>query len=287
MVQVTREQKKTLRKFLDIAYQRAYIGDSDLWDLQVALAPEHGYWGATLSSFRYNFWEFQEYRKGLLRGAHTGLNAVLYDQNSNTWTDERTRMVQIIVRQTKTNLSQYFEENGIWKMRMYTSRSSIVCNWDLGESGGGVPGMFRLQDELFSDYLDGEEAELADYINGLAKELLFHVRNADETDKHVRLGLVSLANYAYAFWKAEQWRYKNGESNDADVSEEAQRSFFDAYDHVNRLPWTNPNLSNGPKTVSEAVTAFIDAYKRGVQPVTASSAYDDFLNNPEGIFPKR
>ena len=60
MVQVNREQKKTLRKFLDIAYRRGYISDEDLWGLQVDFAPTEGYWGTSLGNFRDNFWEFME-----------------------------------------------------------------------------------------------------------------------------------------------------------------------------------------------------------------------------------
>lgn len=279
MVQVNREQKKTLRKFLDIAYRRGYISDEDLWGLQVDFAPTEGYWGTSLGNFRDNFWEFHEYREGLLRGVHGGLHAVFYGQTSDTWNGGRTKMVQIILQQVKADLNKYFEENKIQKMRMYTSRYAIVCNWELGLNTCETPGMLHFRDEFFSDYLDGEESELTDYISGLADELLAHVKNANETDKHVRLGLISLANYAYAFWKAEQWRYDNGESNDNDVSEEAQRVFFDALDSVDRLPWTNPDLSNGPKTVPEALTTFIEAYKHGIQPVTISDKFDELFNN--------
>lgn len=278
MVQVTREHKKTLRKFLDLAYGRDYMFDDDLWELQAELAPTEGYWGTGLANVEQGYWEFEQHRQGLLRGAHAGLNAVFNIQRDGDWSDGRKQMVQLIIGQVEEYLSRYLEEQHIEKMRIHTSRYSILCNWEIAQSEYGVPGMLKRRDELFADYLDGEELELGTYFTGLAGELLTHVRNAEEDDKHIRLGLVDLSSYAYAFWHTEQWRYKNGEINDAEVSHEALDLFFNTYEEMNKLPTNNPDFVKGPTTVSEALSAFMRAYKQGVPPVEPTSKYSDMLN---------
>lgn len=279
MVQVTREQKKTLRKFLELAYRRDYVFDEDLWGIQTGLAPTEGYWGTAFGNVDQGYWDFHEYRNGLLRGAHAGLNAVFNIKDKTDWTMDREQMTRLIIGQVKEYLGHYFRENNIEKMKIYTSRSSIVLNWEIAWNKSGVPGMLKLRNELISDYLEGEEQELADYFNELTAELLIHVKNAEEGDKHVRLGLVNLANYAYAFWHTEEQRFQRGETNSDDVSEEAQDAFSDFFDSMDRLPADNPDMAEAPSTVTEALSAFMSAYKRGTQPIKLNTKYLDLFGH--------
>ena len=90
-----------------------------------------------------------------------------------------------------------------------------------------------------------------------------HIRDAADDDGRVAAGLTELASYAYAYWKAEDWRFRNGERGD-EISDDALDVFLDTLYELDRLS------SDGyadPNTVNDALLAFMEAYSAGKPPL--------------------
>ena len=112
-------------------------------------------------------------------------------------------------------------------------------------------------------YLEASDKGLHKYARQVSDLLAGHIRDAADDDGRVAAGLTELASYAYAYWKAEDWRFRNGERGD-EISDDALDVFLDTLDELDRLS------SDGyadPNTVNDALLAFMEAYSAGKPPL--------------------
>ena len=252
MAQISRDQRKTLDKFIDIAYRRGYLIDWDMWDLQIDFAPETGFWSAPIKDVRDTFPKFEEYRDGVAMGIRLGLETVI---QLNMGDDVNTirQYVTPLLEGFYTESLKWPASHGMESMRVHTDVAQILEGLPPSAQSSGI----------FDDYLEASRKELHEYARKVSNLLAEHIRNAAGDDRHVADGLTELASYAYAYWKAENWRFHHGEHGD-EISEDALNVFLDTLDELDKL---SSNEHTGPDTVDAAFLAFMKAYSAGELPL--------------------
>lgn len=255
MVRISRDQRRTLDKFIDIAFRRSYLTDWDLWDLQVDFAPETGYWSVPSKKVKNAFREFEAYRDGVAAGIQLGLETVIrMNLNSDAaGMDAIRRYAAPLPEGFHSTSRQWTVEHGMENIRIHTDAAQILEGLPESVQSSGV----------FDDYLEVSDKELHEYARKVSDLLAGHVRNAADDDRHVTAGLTELASYAYAYWKAENWRFRKGEQGD-EISDDALDVFLYALNKLDRL---SSDGYAGPDTVGDAFLAFTDAYSHGRTPL--------------------
>ena len=255
MARISRDQRKTLGKFIDIAVRRNYLTDWDLWDLQVDFAPESGYWSVPFKDVRDTFPKFETYRDGVAAGIRWGLKTIIGPNANNGKAD-----VDAIRRYAAPLLEGFHAESLKWptshgmeNMLIHTEVAQILENLPESVQFSG----------MFDDYLEASDKELHEYARQVSDRIVGHIRDAVDDDGRVAYGLTELASYAYAYWKAEGWRFRNRERGD-EISNDALDVFLDTLDELDRL---SSNGYAGPDTVDDALHAFMKAYSTGKPPL--------------------
>ena len=255
MVRISRDQRRTLDKFIDIAFRRSYLTDWDLWDLQVNFAPETGYWSVPLKDVRDTFPKFEEYRDGVAAGIRLGLETVIGLNLNNGEAD-----VDAIRRCTAPLLEGFHAESLKWPASH--GMENMLIHTDVAQILEDLPESVQ-SSGMFDDYLEASDKELHEYARQVSDLLAGHVRDAADDDRHVTAGLTELASYAYAYWKAENWRFRKSEQGD-EISDDALDVFLDTLDELDRL---SSDGYAGPDTVNDALLAFMEAYSAGKPPL--------------------
>ena len=255
MVRISRDQRRTLDKFIDIAFRRSYLTDWDLWDLQVDFAPETGYWSVPSRKVKDAFREFEAYRDGVAAGIQLGLETVIrMNLNSDAaGMDAIRRYAAPLPEGFHSASRQWTVEHGMENIRIHTDAAQILEGLPESVQSSGV----------FDDYLEVSDKELHEYARKVSDLLAGHVRDAADDDRHVTAGLTELASYAYAYWKAEDWRFRKGEQGD-EISDDALDVFLYALNKLDRL---SSDGYAGPDTVNDALLAFMEAYSAGKPPL--------------------
>ena len=208
-----------------------------------------------LKDVRDTFPKFEEYRDGVAAGIRLGLETVIGLNLNNGEAD-----VDVIRRCTAPLLEGFHAESLKWPASH--GMESMLIHTDVAQILEDLPESVQ-SSGMFDDYLEASDKGLHKYARQVSDLLAGHIRDAADDDGRVAAGLTELASYAYAYWKAEDWRFRNGERGD-EISDDALDVFLDTLDELDRLS------SDGyadPNTVDDALLAFMKAYSAGKLPL--------------------
>lgn len=269
MAQITREQKNTLKKFFDIGYAR-YLDDQTLWCAQAKIAPGKIFPYKDAENINSCFDQYQAYRSGLLQGIRYSL-LTFHDLLEKEGTVICRSLVEKLIYDVRTNLHEYLTDNGWKKMYMFTSTETIldalrkpITNDEQDNNyNNSVPQHWLT---ACNSILIDTKAERKEYIRQMTNSLAEFIRKSSDDNRNASEAILDLAVLACVqhYLEAGRWIDKKNKIHAGDVVSDMDLINFD--DSVPQADSSEKRETTESVSVSQALSNFIEAYKRGKLP---------------------
>lgn len=262
MVQVTQEQKRTLKKFVALGLELGTLGRYDIWEIHYLLthtnpgvAEEDRAWHPGEVAERYN----ARYA-GSWNGLSLGTNGMW-----EIWHRAREIAADEAQREEIDDMARkvFIQIAGLGAAYL---RQTVERDWPglLVEDQGGYA-MVEHDPELRKWLIKDEERRRGEFVNRVCATFVDAIRKSPDTENLVCRGVLELAGIAYAHWRIEKRLATTDTYIDWAPENEAEKSNWDYFD-----AWRDSQVSASRGwrggNVAEALDKFVAAYKRGVAP---------------------
>lgn len=279
MVAITREQKKELRKYLDIGYRRFYLNETDLWFIQVKIDPGMAFPYHDKAEVMAAFESFVAYRRGLIDGVNSTLSNFLSAIQQSLPRKQCELMITKIVCWIRKTIEKYLDDEGWQRMHVFTSDEMVVRGWRNYNKNGEkqVSKAMKSWTAACQAYPSKAREDLKNdpqyeaYITQIANSVADSIRKADDGNKRTSRALLDLAYEAAAEHLTERWRYADPStrSNKGDeVTDDENNYYLYLIDDAGEDE--RQNIAKGESVpVSTALDIFIFAYRNGRLPMSS------------------